>query len=71
VLVYPNPLNPSRYVVVNSGHTFHEAEFKASNANLYPKLGDVGVIQFARKDDGGFSETIAWSEIFDSAWKLR
>jgi hypothetical protein len=69
-LVYPNPLHPSRYVVVNSGHTFHEAEFKASNANLYPKLGDVGIIQFARQNDGGFAESVLWSEVFDSVWEL-
>ncbi len=40
-LIYPNPLNPRRYVVLNSGHTFHEPEFRASNAQLYPRLGDV------------------------------
>src|SRR5262249_1721627 len=27
-LIYPNPLNPKKYVVINTGHTFHEAEFK-------------------------------------------
>jgi dienelactone hydrolase len=68
VMVYPNPLNPGRYVVLNSGHTFHEAEFKASNANLFPKLGDVGIAQFERANDGQFSETVTWSEIFSSAW---
>ncbi len=32
VLIAPNPLNNERYVVFNSGHTFHEEEFKGSNA---------------------------------------
>ena len=27
-LIYPNPLNPSRYVVINSGHTFGEADLR-------------------------------------------
>ncbi|HUG18921.1 MAG TPA: prolyl oligopeptidase family serine peptidase, partial [Planctomycetaceae bacterium] len=31
-MIYPNPLNRRRYVVINSGHTFHEEQFKASNA---------------------------------------
>ena len=26
-LIYPNPLNPNRYVVINSGHTMHEKRF--------------------------------------------
>ena len=39
-MIYPNPLDPTRYVVVNSGHTFGEKEFKGTNALLYPRLGD-------------------------------
>ena len=26
VLIFPNPLNPNRYVVLNSGFTFREAD---------------------------------------------
>lgn len=43
-LIYPNPLNPARYVVLNSGHTFGEAEFKGTNALLYPRLGDWAIL---------------------------
>jgi hypothetical protein len=68
-LVYPNPLNPQRYVVLNSGLTMHETDFKASNANLFPKLGDAAVVGFTRQGDG-YAETTAWAEIFDSEWKL-
>src|SRR5262249_3512592 len=28
VAIYPNPLNPGKYVVLNSGYTMHEAEFR-------------------------------------------
>lgn len=69
-MIFPNPLNPRRYVVINSGHTFHEAEFKASNATLYPRLGDIAVIGFERRADGTFSETILLNEIFNSRWGL-
>ena len=68
-LIYPNPLNRNRYVVVNSGHTFHEPEFKASNANLFPKLGDIAVIQFAAGKEG-FSETPRFADVFDARWRL-
>lgn len=46
-LVYPDPLNSSRYVVINSGHTFHEPEFRGTNALLYPRLGDWAVLRTA------------------------
>ncbi|MBI3280839.1 MAG: prolyl oligopeptidase family serine peptidase, partial [Acidobacteria bacterium] len=48
-LIYPNPLNPHRYVVLNSGHTFGEAEFRGTNALLFPRLGDWAIV---RKADG-------------------
>ena len=44
VLIYPNPLNPKRYVVINSGHTFGEKEFRGANALLFPRLGDYAVM---------------------------
>jgi predicted esterase len=68
-LIYPNPLNPQRYVVVNSGMTMHESDFKASNAWLFPKLGDAAVIEFKRSGDE-YSETTVWAELFDSGWNL-
>jgi hypothetical protein len=37
-------LNPKKYVVINSGHTFGEAEFKGTNALLFPRLGDYAVL---------------------------
>jgi dienelactone hydrolase len=68
-LIYPNPLNPRRYVVINSGHTMHEQDFKASNSWLFPKLGDIAVQKFERDSDS-FKESTVWAELFDSHWKL-
>lgn len=62
--IYPNPLNPSRYVVINSGHTMHDKDFIASNAWLFPKLGDVAVINL--KD-----ESTVWAGLFDENWELK
>ena len=62
VLIYPNPLNPERYVVLNSGHTFHEPELRGTNALLYPRLGDWAVLPA----DGG--EPVA-AGFFDERWK--
>src|SRR5438132_13780843 len=46
VLIYPSPLSTNlRYVVLNSGHTFHAADFKGTNALLYPRLGDYAILK--------------------------
>ena len=69
-MIYPNPLNPRRYVVINSGHTFHEKDFRASNSWLFPRLGDVAVQQFSRNADGSYAEETVWAANFDAYWAL-
>lgn len=69
-LIYPNPLNQNRYVVINSGHTMHEKDFRASNSWLFPKLGDIAIIQFKKNSAGTFENKTVWAELFDSNWKL-
>ncbi len=61
VLIYPNPLNPRRYVVLNSGHTFHEAELRATNALLFPRLGDWAILRGSEVVSAG---------LFDERWRL-
>ena len=63
VLIYPNPLNPKRYVVINSGHTFGDADFRGTNAWLYPRLGDYSVLT-ANGD-------VAVSGFFDERWRFK
>ena len=70
-MIYPNPLNPNRYVVINSGHTFHEKDFKASNSWLFPRLGDIAVQRFEKTKAGGFEETTLWADLFHSGWLLQ
>jgi dienelactone hydrolase len=62
VLIVPNPLNQSRYVVFNSGPTFHEEEFKGSNALLYPRFGDIAVIHPTLRQ-------VVRGGLFDTEWK--
>jgi hypothetical protein len=58
VLIYPNPLNPRRYVVLNTG-------LGAPGRGGDPEYGDFAVLKVsaagAVAEDGG---------VFDSAWKL-
>jgi dienelactone hydrolase len=62
VLIAPNPLNPAHYVVFNSGHTFHEEEFKGTNALLYPRLGDYAMIHPTARQ-------VMRGGIFDTEWR--
>jgi len=62
VLIYPNPLNPSKYVVLNTGHTFGEKEFRGTNALLYPRLGDWAILNSK-------GEPVA-AGLFDDNWRL-
>ncbi len=61
VAIYPNPLHPEKYIVINSGHTFGEREFRGTNALLYPRLGDWAVF----RADG----SLAGAGYFDESWK--
>jgi dienelactone hydrolase len=63
-LIYPNPSAPDRYIVINSGHTFREADFKGTNALLYPRIGDWAVT------DVRTGEVVA-EGVFDRRWQLR
>lgn len=68
-LIFPNPLNRHKYVVVNSGHTMHDAEFIGTNALLFPRLGDIAVQSF-EPAKSGFTEKTEWATSFDSTWKI-
>ncbi len=69
-MIYPNPKNTKRYVVLNSGHTFHEKDFKNSNAWLFPRLGDIAVQKFTATGDGRFREETVWAANFNADWEL-
>jgi pimeloyl-ACP methyl ester carboxylesterase len=75
VLIQPNPLAGAegRYVVFNSGHTFHEKELASLNYLLFPRLGDWAVLKVGGKapDDpsAALEETVLRSGFFDEQWK--
>ena len=67
VLIYPNPLNPRRYVVINSGLTFWR-EGSASNAQQTPKLPDFAIVDVT--GDGGSPERIRHAGFFGEKWEV-
>ena len=52
ILIFPNPLNPKKYVVLNSGFTFREADF--FNARQTPKLPDYAIVDITAPPDARF-----------------
>ena len=63
VFICASPLAQDRYLVINSGHTFHEKEFAAFNYLLFPRLGDWAVMQV------GAEEKVISAGYFDESWR--
>jgi pimeloyl-ACP methyl ester carboxylesterase len=70
MLIYPSPLNTGRYVVLNSGHTFHAAEFRGTNALLFPRLGDYAILKLPQENDPLATE-VATAGLFDDFWRFK
>lgn len=69
LMIYPNPLNPNRYVVLNTGHTFYEPEFRGNNALVYPRLGDFAVMRLDKTKEVLDAE-VEQAGLFDDNWQL-
>jgi dienelactone hydrolase len=69
LLIYPNPLNPKRYVVLNSGFTFREYDY-LNNARQVPKLPDFAVIDVNTPPSSRFPGKVVTGGFFDEEWKL-
>jgi pimeloyl-ACP methyl ester carboxylesterase len=64
VLIYPNPLNPQKYVVLNTGQTFSANRITSgTEAVFFPRLGDYAVLT-----TGGQTKVAGF---FDESWKLK
>jgi poly(3-hydroxybutyrate) depolymerase len=68
VLIQPNPLAEGRYLVLNSGHTFHERELSTLNYLLFPRLGDWAVIKIPEDPSRPETEVVIRSGFFDEQW---
>ena len=69
ILIYPNPLNPKRYVVLNSGFTFREYDY-LNNARQVAKLPDYAIVDLRMPPSKRFPGAISTAGFFDDAWKL-
>jgi S-formylglutathione hydrolase FrmB len=76
VLIQPNPLRggEGRYLVLNSGHTFHEKELASLNYLLFPRLGDWAVMKVGARVPSLPSEPLQEEALragfFDEQWRF-
>ncbi|MGE4551095.1 MAG: hypothetical protein AAEJ57_06870, partial [Opitutales bacterium] len=70
VLIYPNPLNPRQYVVLNSGPTFREAHDR-TNSLQNPKLPDWAILDLTQPPDAEAAGKVVATDFFDERWKLK
>jgi hypothetical protein len=69
LLIYPNPLNPKKYVVLNSGVTFREYD-DLNNARQIPKLPDFAVVDTATPPDDRWPGKVTAAGFFGEHWEL-
>jgi pimeloyl-ACP methyl ester carboxylesterase len=69
LLIYPNPQNPNKYVVLNSGFTFREYDYQ-SNARQVPKLPDWAVVD-VNTPSPHWPGKVVEAGFFDEQWQWR
>ncbi|MFO0877197.1 MAG: prolyl oligopeptidase family serine peptidase [Gemmataceae bacterium] len=69
ILIYPNPLNPKRYVVLNSGFTFREYD-QLNNARQVPKLPDYALIDVRTPPSSRWPGKVVLADFFNERWQL-
>jgi hypothetical protein len=69
-LIHPNPLNPAKYVVLNSGLTWRENTDK-NNSLQNPRLPDWVVIGLDVPPDRDAPGRIVATDFFDEQWRLK
>jgi frataxin-like iron-binding protein CyaY len=64
VLIYPNPLNPKHYVVLNTGL------IAGQGPNAGQSYGDFAILEVTKQADGKIADKVAQDGVFDESWKL-
>jgi hypothetical protein len=70
ILIYPNPLNPNCYVVLNSSFTYREYDY-LNNARQVPKLPDWAIVNLTVAPDAVNPGKVVDAGFFDEKWQLK
>ena len=73
-LIAPNPLPGAEghYVVLNSGHTFREADLSKFNYLLFPRWGDWAILKLDAQQSyaGHWDDNLLEVGYFDESWRF-
>ncbi len=69
IFIFPNPLNPNKYVVLNSSFTFREFDY-LNNARQIPKLPDFAVVDTTTPPDARYPGKIVLAGFFNESWGI-
>ena len=70
IAIYPNPLNPNRYVVLNSSFTYREYDY-LNNARQVPKLPDWAIVDVRTPPNARYPGKVVDADFFDERWQLK
>ncbi|MFK7819288.1 MAG: prolyl oligopeptidase family serine peptidase [Planctomycetaceae bacterium] len=70
VMIYPNPLNQKKYVVLNSSFTYREYAY-LNNARQVPMLPDWAVIDLRTPPGTQYPGKVVDAGFFDEQWQLK
>src|SRR5258706_3066476 len=68
-MIYPNPLNPKKYVVLNSGFTFREYDY-LNNARQVSKLGDYAIVDLDVPVSSRYPGGVVEAGFFGEQWQV-
>ena len=69
LMIYPNPLNPTKYVVLNSGPTFRDDDDR-TNSLQNPKLPDWAILDVTQPPDAKSPGKVVAADFFDERWHV-
>lgn len=70
ILIFPNPLNPEKYVVLNSGFTYREYAY-LNNARQVPMLPDWAIIDLRTPAGSQYPGKVVDANFFDEFWRVK
>ncbi len=69
IMIYPNPLNPKRYVVLNSSFTYREFAY-LNNARQVPMLPDWAIVDVRSPPTSQYPGNVVAADFFGEKWEL-
>jgi pimeloyl-ACP methyl ester carboxylesterase len=70
LMIWPNPLAPDRYVVLNSGFTYREYDY-LNNARQTPKLPDWAVVDVRTPPNARYPGKVVAADFFEEQWRWK